>query len=268
MKYLRQKIYYGNKCHVEEHAAPAFGKNHQRPPRRDDTTEAQEKINDSLAAKRLQMKILCNFKNYEDVFITLEHSLGVSEEKAKKARRIFLDEMRKFFRRQGKELKYIWVTEKQGCWHHHMVISKTDLDTIRAFWKKATEGIRREEENRVTLSPLDPFDEYKGLSEYLIEPEKPSRKENPTPEEKINAKQKRRKGARRYTCSQNLEKPEIEIEEIKRITKTEPKPPKGYKLLDWNKWCDSFGEMHAQYDCIWALGGSPPRKKKSSRKRE
>ena len=268
MKYLRQSIYYGNKCHVEEHAAPAFGKNRQRPPRKADTTKEQEKLNDEHAAKRLRMKIVCNFIDHEDIFFTLEHSLGVKEEQVKKARTVFLDEMRKFFQKQGKELKYIWVTEKQGCWHHHMIMSKTDLDTIRKFWKKATEGMRREKENRVVLSPLDPFDEYRGLAKYLIEPEKPSRKENPTPEEMINAKQKRRKGARRYSCSKNLEKPVIETKEIKRITKTEPKPPKGYKLLDWNKWCDSFGEMHAQYDCVWASPGSPPKKRKKVRKRE
>lgn len=244
-------------CWIEEHPAPALGKNHTRPPSKNLTTEQQMKLNDRYAALNLSRKIAGNFVPGKDLFCTLDHQPWVSEKNAKKARRKFLGLMRDWFRDQGKEFKYVIVTEKQGSWHHHLVMEGVKLETIREFWKKATEGLRTCEENRVMISPLSDFDNYKSLAEYFVNPEKPSRKADPTPAEAENAKAPRRKGARRYSSSKNLEKLAVTPQVIKRISKSEPKPPKGYKLQTWNKWCDNWGDLHAEYTCIWAGGGRP-----------
>ena len=244
-------------CWISEHPAPAYGKNRIRPTPKNPTTENQMKLNDRNAAKKMAMKICGNFVPHQDLFTTLTHPPGVSEENAKKAIKKFLDLMRKRCKKLGSEFKYILVTEKQGYWHHHLIMEDTPLDVIRELWKKATEGMRRGEENRVSISTLDPFDNFKSLAKYLVCPEKPSRRENPSPGEAENAKEPRRKGAQRYSCSKNLEKPVVTPQVIKRISKTEPRPPKGYRLLGWNKWCDDYGEMHAEYTCVWDGLGHP-----------
>jgi hypothetical protein len=215
------------------------------------------KLNDRHTAKKLAMKICGNFIPHEDLFVTLTHPPGVSEENARKAIKKFLRLMRERYRAEDKELKYILVTEKQGYWHHHLILEDIPLDIIRELWKKATKGMRRGEENRVSISTLDPFDNFKSLAEYLVNPEKPSRRNNPSAEESENAKAPRRKGAQRYSCSKNLEKPVVTPQVIKRVSKSEPRPPKGYQLLGWNKWCDDYGDMHAEYTCIWAGVGRP-----------
>lgn len=260
MKYLRKVIQCGSMCWIREYPAPALGKNHIKPLAKNLTSKQQMKLNDKYAAQNLAMEILGNFIPNKDLFVTLTHPPWVNEENAKKAIKKFHRLMRKHYKTEDKEYKYIVVTEKQGCWHHHIILENISVDMLRKFWNKATEGMRREtEEDRITLSSLNPFDNFKALSEYLVNPEKPSRKENPSPEEEQNAKLPRRKGARRYSCSKNLEKPVVTPQVLKRISKSEPKPPKGYKLQEWNKWCDAWGDMHAEYTCIWTGAGKPPK---------
>ena len=246
-------------CWISEHPAPAYGKNRIRPSPKNPTAENQGKLNDRNAAKKLAMKICGNFIPHEDLFVTLTHPPGVNEINAKKAIKKFLRLMRGRCRKgnEKKELKYILVTEKQGYWHHHLILEDTPLDTIRELWKKATEGMRRGEENRVSISTLDPFDNFNSLAGYLVCPEKPSRRENPSAEESENAKAPRKKGAQRYSCSKNLEKPTVTPQVIKRVSKSEPRPPKGYRILSWNKWCDNYGDMHAEYTCAWVGAGKP-----------
>lgn len=273
MKHLRKIIQCGKKCWIREDPAPAYGKNKHRPASKNPTTEQQMKLNDKYAAENIKRLIWGNFTPHKDLFVTLEHFPWVSEEKARKARKKFLGLMRDWYKNQDKEFRYIIVTEKQGCWHHHLVMGNVPLELLRKFWGKATQSMCHEgEENRIVLSTLNPFDDFKSLSEYLVNPEKPSRKENPTPEEAENAKKPRKKGERRYSCSKNLEKPVITPQVINQVSKSEPKPPKGYMLQTWNKWCDSWGEMHAEYTCIWTGAGRPPKARKrdytKKRKRE
>ena len=260
MTYIRKIIQCGKICLIREYPAPAFGKNRHKPQPRNLTSKQQMKLNDRYAAQNLAMEILANFIPGTDMFVTLTHPPWINEENAKKAIQKFLRIMRKHYKKASKEFRYILVTEKQGCWHHHMILEDIPLKIIRKYWNKATENMRNEkEENRITFSTLDSYDNFKSLSEYLVNPEKPSRKEDPSPAEEENAKAQRQKGARRYSCSKNLEKPVITPQTLKRISKTEPRPPKGYKLQAWNKWCDTWGDMHAEYTCVWTGTGKPPK---------
>ena len=244
---------------IREDPAPAYGKNRNRPPAINPTSDEQMKLNDKHAAYKLSKIIQGNFIARKDPFLTLTHEIGVSEENARKAIKKFHRLMRKHYKELGREYRYIVVTEKQGCWHHHLIIEDIPLDIIREYWKQATDGMRRGEENRVTISTLDDSDEYKHLSEYLVCPEKPSRRKDAPPGEAENAKAPRRRGARRYSCSKNLEKLVVTPQVINRISKSAPKPPKGYRIRSWSKWCDSFGDMHAEYTCEW-IGEGRPRK--------
>ena len=271
MKYARKIIQCGKMRWIREDPTPALGKNHTRPPSINPTTEEQMKLNDRHVAQKLAMIIQGNFVPNKDLFLTLTHEVWIDEINARKAIRKFHGLMRKYYKAKGLEYRYIVVTEKQGCWHHHLIVENIPLDTIREFWKQATEGMRRKEENRVVISPLDDSDKYKRLTEYLVNPEKPSRKKDAAPDEAENAKTPRRKGGRRYSTSKNLEKLIITPQVINRISKSAPKPPKGYQIESWSKWCDSWGDMHAEYTCVWVGDGKSrkaQRRDYTERKRE
>jgi len=220
-----------------------------------ETSAVQAKLNDKYAAQKLAWEILCNFIPHKDLFVTLTHEGYITEEEARRKRKVFLAKMRKYWKDRGQEFKYIVVTEKQGQWHHHLIMQDTPWEVIKSFWGEG--------EGRVMISTLDPSDSYKGLSEYLIGPEKPGKsKKGGSP------KAPRRKGQRRYSCSRNLKKPEIEVKELKRITKTEPRPPKGYIVKEWSIWADEGGALHKEYRCIWAEPGDPPLKKRRRQRKE
>ena len=166
MQYVRKTVRCGRVCYVSEHPAPARGKNRNRPPAVRESSEAQKRLNDKSAARKLAWKILCNFIPHRDVFVTLTSGQDDDEAEARRKRRRFLEAMRKYWRGKGQELKYIIVTEKQARWHHHIIMQNTPLEVIRDCWEKIGGG-------RVMVSPLDPFDDYQGLAEYLVGPEKP-----------------------------------------------------------------------------------------------
>lgn len=255
MQYVRKIVRCGRVCYVSEHPAPARGKNRNRPPAVQESSEAQKKLNDKSAARKLAWKILCNFIPHRDVFVTLTSGQDDDEAEARRKRRRFLEAMRKYWRGKGQELKYIIVTEKQARWHHHIIMQNTPLEVIRDCWEKIGGG-------RVMVSPLDPFDDYQGLAEYLVGPEKPHK-----PGRDQTPKAPRRKGQQRYSCSRNLREPEIEVKELKRIPKGEPRPPKGYIVKEWNLWADEWGDLHREYRCVWCGQGDPPVRGKR-RKRE
>ena len=248
MRYFRSVIYAGRRLYIKEYPTPAKGKNLFRPPRKAETTQKQKQLNDLYAARKMALLILCNFIPWRDLFFTLTFRKRMSEKDAAKALEEFLDYFRKEFKKQGKPFKYIWVKEKQSKWHFHIIMSEVPMSQIREAWKKYGDDI--------DISTLRPYDDYKGLTEYLVCENKPSRKKGTNGR---NVKRPRRKGERRYSCSKNLDKPAVYEEEIKRISKSEPRPPKGYKLMEWTKWCDDMGFMHAEYGCIWCGAGPPPR---------
>lgn len=248
MQYVRKRVKCGEMLYIMEYAAPARGKNRHRPPAVSETSEAQAKLNERYAVQYLAWLILCNFTARKDMFVTLTHAGRITEGEARAKRKRFLARLRKHWKGKGEELRYIVVTEKQGYWHHHIITQETPLEVIRELWGK--------EEGRVMVSALDPSDDYQGLAQYLAGEKKPDKS-------KGKPKAPRRKGQPRYSRSHNLKEPEIEIQEIKRITKTAPRPPKGYIVKEWSLWADEWGELHKEYRCIWAGGGdSPPQKHK------
>ena len=72
-----------------------------------------------------------------------------SREQMRKDINVFLRELRKEYRKAGKELKYIHVMEigEKGARHHHLVINQIDTKTLQECWYKAYEG-----HNRVKVS--------------------------------------------------------------------------------------------------------------------
>lgn len=251
MTFIRRTVYLGKRAVVLEYPAPAYGKNRQKPKRKGNTSEEQQQINDRIAAARLQGKIACNFDANKDVFLTLTHLAKTSEEEARTAIRKYLRAMRRW----NPHMKYICVTEKQGVWNHHLIMSWVDPDFASQLWREMTSA------RRTTFSTLDEDENYWDLAWYLVTGEKPSRKENPDPDEAENAKKPRKRGQRRWTCSKGLLEPE-ETEEVF-LRKMNRKPPKldrdrNYKLISDEVRADSFGFLHRRVEYVWCGKGLPP----------
>ena len=108
------------------------------------STAARRKLNYRFAYQKLQMQLAANFTR-RDLYVTLTYDdahLPPNRKAAKKQVAAFFDRMRRQYRRAGRELRYVYVTQELQSdgsrrLHHHLIISATgagDYDTIRALW--------------------------------------------------------------------------------------------------------------------------------------
>ncbi|HPD89022.1 MAG TPA: hypothetical protein PLU75_06075 [Oscillospiraceae bacterium] len=251
MIWIRHTEYLRNRAVVREYPAPAYDRNHQRPKRKGKTTPEQEHWNDIYASWKLRAKIACNFDARKDLFVTLTHKPKTTEAEAKEALRKFL----RIMRRRSRGFKYIAVTEKQGVWHHHLIMNHADDETVEEIWMELT-GC-----SRICWSKLDDSEEYFDLAWYMITGEKPSRKDDPEPDEAENAKRPRKRGQRRWSCSKGLLEP-VTTDEVF-LRKMNRKPPKlfgdiGYKVILDETKVDRLGFEHRTVEYRWCGKGKPP----------
>ena len=245
MPYYERRIQSGRMLEVETYYATRTRgeKPLPRSANVNETRRDQEAVNERNAQKRLKRLIMANFSSENgDLFVTYTYGRQVTEEEATKGERNLLARIRRLRAKKGlPELRYIVVTECQGNWHHHIIMSGgLTLDEIRAVW-----GDRG---SRLQLSTLDDSRVCNGLARYLTEQHKSRKGEKSSAD---NAKQPRRKGQRRWHASRNLQELKETCREVRRLPKGEPKPPKGYRLLpDWIVGCDMWGNLYRYYTCI------------------
>ena len=180
------------------------------------TPEEMDKINEMNARRKLKIKINANFGE-GDPFVTLTYRKGErpSKEEAKERIKALLKELRKIYKKQGSELKYINVTEYENkAIHHHLILN--DLKNgniakiINTLWIYG----------RPNYKYLDSSGQYKDLADYLIKETSKTYKKN---------KEEGKGHKQRYSCSKNLVMPEPKTEIIKANKWTaDPKPIKGY----------------------------------------
>lgn len=173
------------------------------------TAEPQRKQNRKNAENRLRWKINANFKE-GDYFITLTYKRELrpgtlKEAKAELGR--FLRKVRREYRKHGKELRFISVSEsgKNGGIHHHLIVNgDIEANEIVRLWGFGHPAVKF----------LDGSGDYSRLAGYLV-------KETAGTNEAIG-----------YSCSRNLILPEITTEVITRADswKEAPKAVKGYVL--------------------------------------
>lgn len=140
---------------------------------------------------------------------TLDEAMGVIRE--------FRDRLRKEYKKQGWELKYIITTEtgERGAVHWHMICNdcqNAQTSTVRLIRSIWTRG-------RPYFVPLDENREYGQLAEYIIKETSKRIAEGKT-KEKLS-----------YMCSRNMIKPVVKKKKIRsnRWLK-DPKAPKGWRL--------------------------------------
>ena len=180
-----------------------------RRPKSKPTSDAVRKNNDRIATKQLTRLINANFMP-GDLHTTLTYAEVVSVEEAKHQLDLWLRRMRREFRKEGKEFRYIAVTEyKHHRIHHHIVMSYIDLHIITTQW---TNG-------RVRCTALDRSRSYRALAEYLI---KETQKTFRQPDNAVK---------RRWKASRNLTRPVVKREWVSvRELFRDPKALKGYQL--------------------------------------
>lgn len=226
MPYVKRTTTAGKTVEIEYYYTSRYNRKGQhRADKTKATKEAQKKVNKRQTERKLKLLLNANF-GYGDYHVILDYIRDKekpdrSKEEMQQDIAKFLRELRKLYKKQGKELKYIHVMEigSKGARHHHLVINKLDTELLQQAWYKAYDG-----HNRVKVFPLDDSGNYAKLANYLIKYTDTHRTEKTG---KLMEK--------RYNCSKNLIRPEPTYEIVTsrayyRVSQ-EPKIPKGYALI-------------------------------------
>lgn len=209
MRVVRETTVAGRIIHRRV-VVPSGNHKQKRKMRTGITSEAVKKNNMRIAVWRLWMLLANNFDSTGS-HVTLTYSGDEpTKEQAAEDRRKMIAHLRREFRRQGKELKYVVVTEYENKRiHHHIVINSQDVALITKLWGK---GI-------VRITALKKEGDYYKLAEYLIkETEKTFR--DPDSQHR-----------QRYSRSRNLIMPVTKRDEttLKELEE-EPEPISGYYI--------------------------------------
>lgn len=216
MPYVEVTTKAGNTIEIERYYTSRYQKKGQgRAEKSKPTGEEQKKINTRLAEKKLRRLMNANFDgNDYHVILPYIHKAGEpyrSKEEMRDDIDKFLRSLRKAYKAEGRELKYIHVMEigTRGARHHHLVISHIDPSVISKAWKHS----------RPQIFPLDPSGQYAKLAAYFI---KYTDKTMNTPEE-LQGK--------RWNCSRNLVHPKgkVKIISSRGWYREEPSVPGKYK---------------------------------------
>lgn len=214
MPKYRKKIKAGDVYEVEEFYCPrTIGKKYERGRRENLTSEEQAKRNLALARKGMTRIINTNFTG-KDYFVLLTYAAEVTVEEARRLLANFFLRLKRYRRKNGfSDLKYVAVTETQGKnerVHHHVVMNAFD-------------GLSMKEGLEILL---EKWSHGTVLIKHLYKNQKDNRLASYISKENI------KKGAKRWSTSRNLKKPEIKIEQVKETKKKVPlRPPKGYRVI-------------------------------------
>lgn len=223
MPYVKRTTIAGKTIEVEYFYTARYNrKGATRSDRVKATPEAQKKVNTKQAERKLRLLMNANY-GYGDYHVVLDYirkpgQPDRTKEQMQKDIAVFLRELRKEYKKQGKQLKYIHVMEigKKGARHHHLVVNKIDVQILQQAWYKAYDG-----HNRVKVFPLDDSGQYRQLAAYFIK--------------YTDTHRKAEDGAlmgKRWNASKNLVRPEpvYEIVTQRSWFRCEAKAKKGYYI--------------------------------------
>lgn len=206
----RETIVAGNLISRRYYYPPVRTSGEKRAKKQNPTRDEVMRINRKNSERELMLKLHHNF-SAGDIHAVLTYSgEEPKKELAKKELQNFLRRLRREFKKNGRILKWICVTEYENHRiHHHVVLSKMDTARLQELW---TAG-------RVRPVHLDNTGDYRQLASYLI---KETDKTFRDPE--AFSKQ-------RYSCSRTVVSPIRKVEVVKAKEAEEPKPVKGYHVL-------------------------------------
>lgn len=127
------------------------------------TPEEQEKVNQAYAVRNLRWLFNSNFR--EDDFHMVpgfDGNWNPTPEDAIEAYNKFMRDLRKLYKKEGKELRYISAMERgergQKKIHFHIVVNYMETKKITALWPWG----------RIRFFPLDDSGQYANLASYII----------------------------------------------------------------------------------------------------
>lgn len=180
-KTKQHTFYYAARCDMKEGS---------RRKKTNETPEAQKKVNRRLSIKKLTWTLNENFDG-TSLYVTWSFSKENRPSGKEELREIadkLLRDIRRMFKKEGRQAKYVWVAERgeRGATHIHMVLNAIDTRKLKKVWSKGF----------ISITPLDDTGQYRKLAEYLV---KYSEKTMKTCEGF---------GGKRYNSSRNLKIPQ------------------------------------------------------------
>lgn len=237
MPYVEEICVAGNTIEINKYYTYSHNRKGERREKKErPTREAQRKVNRRRAEKILRRLMNHNFHD-GDFLITLDYRFEERPNGKKEMLDIinaFLRKVRRDVRRSGKDIKTIHCMEvgPRGARHHHMMISKVDIEILRKHW---THG-------GIHIDPLYSDGQYKKIASYFMKYEDRTQE---TEGQLVG---------RRYYPSRNIEKPVATKEVIKAgHFKKKVKEVDGYYLEDntvRNGICEFNGYEYFSYTLI------------------
>ncbi|MGN0409427.1 MAG: hypothetical protein ACI4E3_03365 [Candidatus Fimousia sp.] len=163
MPYVLEVVKAGRTIETRKYYTPRYySKGEKRRKKSRPTKEEVKRINFRNRVRKLGWILNENF-GPGDIHLRLSYrreEAPKDKEEMQKIIRLFLEKMRKEYRRAGKELKYVHVFEigKRGARHHHLVMNSIDTKLIRKCWPHGY----------IHTSLLDDTGQYSKLAEYLL----------------------------------------------------------------------------------------------------
>lgn len=226
--YWQDKWIFKDSIEYEIKYAGKYGARGERRAKRTKATpEVIKRQNQRIREKKMRRLIKANFEE-GDLWLTLKYTKGTRKpvNEVKTDLRKFIDTMRRRYKAQQNELKFIYRLEigSQGGIHIHMIVprirgSDTEL-MIQKAWKHG----------RVNYQALDSGD-YADLAAYIVK----------QPDEEVNKQLSfydvdDRKEFVKYSTSRNLVRPAPERKvyskrTVRKLLKDGPVPSKGYYIV-------------------------------------
>ena len=213
MAYIKKTYRLKNVIEVEEYHTGRYGAPGQiRLPKKKKTPEQVAKINQRNKEKLCRRKLRQHFY-VGDYFVDLTYRKEERPEdmsEAKKHFKLFIQHVKREYKKRGHELKWIRNIEvgQRNAWHVHMVINRipdTDL-ILRKAWQKG----------KVIMQNLTADGKFRKVAEYITK--------SPVNDKSLVESN--------HSASRNLPVPEPEKKIYRRwrTWKNEPMIPKGYYL--------------------------------------
>lgn len=163
MPYIEEVCVAGKTIEVSKYHSCRWNcKGERRGKKIKETPESQKKINQRIASKNLRRILNATFED-GDYLVTYDFRKRERPETSTQMQdvmREFLKQLRKEFKKNKLELKYVYVKElgPRGASHIHMVMSKCDLSMLTKCW----------EHGGVDIQPLYSNGQYADIADYFV----------------------------------------------------------------------------------------------------
>ena len=213
--YIKKTVTLTTTKEIYKTCSYRYGNHNSHAANVNPTPEEVHRYNEKIAEQKLRWLLNANFHPGDyHVVLTYKKDQRPEAEKCMKLVRSFLGKVKRRYKKEGYDLKWVLVTEYQNkAIHHHLVCNACPL-TMKFITECWPHG-------RPHFTPLDESNDYAALANYLIKETRKTYKDERAPHKQ------------RYTHSRgNIVIPEPKIEIIKaEIWRAEPKAPKGWYVV-------------------------------------